>query len=136
IQCGKIKVTAFALPAFLWAGDPPGTDYNDNNMFEGMFEGYLLERTMRHIFTSPSSAYGGETRATRTCNAALHDMTTVEAAHIAYGCLQVRFSISAKNAWSEIDGAFNYREFYNNIIDLIEDSPDPEWKEELLKAWN
>ncbi|KAG2029461.1 hypothetical protein BDR03DRAFT_1018347, partial [Suillus americanus] len=43
---------------------------------------------------------------------------------------------SAKNAWSEIDGAFNYREFYNNIIDLIKDSPDPEWKEELLKAWN
>ncbi|KAG2029384.1 hypothetical protein BDR03DRAFT_880931 [Suillus americanus] len=91
---------------------------------------------MRHIFTSPSSAYGGETRATRTCNAALHDMTTVEAAHIAYGCLQVRFGISAKNAWSEIDGAFNYREFYNNIIELIEDSPDPEWKEDLLKAWN
>ncbi|KAG1763509.1 hypothetical protein EV702DRAFT_1272533 [Suillus placidus] len=92
IQCGKIKVTAFALPAFLWAGDPPGMDYDNDNMFEGMFEGYLLER--------------------------------------------VRFGISAKNAWSEIDGAFNYREFYNNIIDLIEDSPDPEWKEELLKAWN
>ncbi|KAG1846636.1 hypothetical protein F4604DRAFT_1936308 [Suillus subluteus] len=136
IQCGKVNLTAFALPAFLWAGDPPGQDYDDDNMFEGMFDGYLLERTMRHIFTSPSSAYGGETRATRTCNAALHDMTTVEAAHIAYGCLQVRFGISAKNAWSEIDGAFNYREFYNNIIELIEDSPDPEWKEDLLKAWN
>lgn len=107
---------------------------------------------MRHIFTSPSSAYGGETRATRTCNAALHDMTTVGAAHIAYGCLQVwlswtyndesltniqvRFGISAKNSWSEIDGSFNYREFYYNIIELIEDSPDPDWKEELLKAWN
>ncbi|KAG1742198.1 hypothetical protein EDB19DRAFT_1634135 [Suillus lakei] len=39
IQCGKIKVTAHALPAFLWAGDPPGSDYDDNNMFEG----YLLE---------------------------------------------------------------------------------------------
>ncbi|KAG2033273.1 hypothetical protein BDR03DRAFT_985119 [Suillus americanus] len=128
IQGGKIKVTAFTLPAFLWAGDPPGMDYDDDDMFEDMFEGYVLERTMHHIFTSPSSAYGGETCAMRTCNAALHDMTTIEAAHITYGCLQ--------NAWSEIDGAFNYREFYNNIIDLIKDSPDPEWKEELLKAWN
>ncbi|KAG1896790.1 uncharacterized protein F5891DRAFT_983207 [Suillus fuscotomentosus] len=136
IQCGKVNLTASALPAFLWAGDPPGQEYDDDNMFEGMFDGYLLERTMRHIFTSPLSAYGGETRATRTCNATLHDMTTVEAAHISYGCLQVRFGISAKNAWSEIDGAFNYREFYNNIIELIEDSPDPEWKEDLLKAWN
>ncbi|KAG1771128.1 hypothetical protein EV702DRAFT_1049032 [Suillus placidus] len=135
-QCGKVNLTAFALPAFLWAGDPPGQDYDDDNMFEGMFDGHLLERTMRHIFTSSSSAYGGETRATRTCNADLHNMTTVEAAHIAYGCLQVRFGISAKNAWSEIDGAFNYLEFYNNIIELIEDSPDPEWKEDLLKAWN
>lgn len=136
IQCGKVQLTAFVLPAFLWAGDPPGQDYDDDNMFEGMFDGYLLERTMRHIFTSPSSAYGGDKRATRTCNAALHDMTTVEAAHIAYGCLQARFCISAKNTWSETDGAFNYREFYNNIIELIEDSPDPEWKEDLLKAWN
>ncbi|KAG1733553.1 hypothetical protein EDB19DRAFT_1911541 [Suillus lakei] len=136
IQCGKINLTASALPAFLWAGDLPGEDYDDDNMFEGMFDGYLLERTMRHIFTSPSSAYGGETRATRTCNAVLHDMTTVDAAHIAYGCLQVRFGISAKNAWSKINGSFNYRDFYNNIVELIEDSPDPEWKEELLKAWN
>ncbi|KAG1816580.1 hypothetical protein EV424DRAFT_1324881 [Suillus variegatus] len=91
---------------------------------------------MRHIFTSPSSVYGEQMRATRTCNAALHNMTTVEAAHIAYGCLQVRSGIGAKNAWSEVDGNFNYRDFYNNIVDLIEDSPDPEWKDELLRAWN
>ncbi|KAG2126998.1 hypothetical protein BD769DRAFT_1387895 [Suillus cothurnatus] len=127
-QCGKVNSTAFALPAFLWAGDPPGQDYDDNNMFEGIFNGYLLEWTMRHIFTSPSSAYGGEMHATHTCITALHNMTTVEAAHIAYGCLQ--------NTWSEIDVAFNYREFYNNIIELIKDSPDPEWKGDLLKAWN
>jgi hypothetical protein len=44
LQSGKIKMTASALPAFLWAGDPPGEDYDDDNMFEGMFEGYLLER--------------------------------------------------------------------------------------------
>ncbi|KAG1795446.1 uncharacterized protein HD556DRAFT_1442302 [Suillus plorans] len=63
-------------------------------------------------------------------------MSMVKVAHITYGCLQVHFGISAKNTWSEIDGAFNYREFYNNIIELIEDSPDPDWKEDLLKAWN
>ncbi|KAG1720614.1 hypothetical protein EDB19DRAFT_1917834 [Suillus lakei] len=133
IQCSKINLTASALPTFLWAGDLPGEDYDDDNMFEGMFDGYLLER---HIFTSPSSAYGGEMHTTRTCNAVLHNMTTVDAAHIAYGCLQVRFGISAKNTWSKINGSFNYRDFYNNIVKLIKDLPDPEWKEELLKAWN
>ncbi|KAG2124583.1 uncharacterized protein EDB93DRAFT_1098524, partial [Suillus bovinus] len=40
IQCGKVNLTAFDLPAFLWAGDPPGQDYDDDNMFEGMFDGY------------------------------------------------------------------------------------------------
>ncbi|KAG1742199.1 hypothetical protein EDB19DRAFT_1608597, partial [Suillus lakei] len=89
-----------------------------------------------HIFTSPLSAYGGETRATHTCNTSLHNMITIEAAHIAYSCLQVQFGISAKNTWAKIDGAFNYCKFYNNILDLIGDSPDPEWKDELLKAWN
>lgn len=44
IQCGKVSLTASALPAFLWAGDPPGSNYDDDNMFQGMFEGYLLER--------------------------------------------------------------------------------------------
>lgn len=114
---------------------------------------------MRHIFTSPSSAYGGETRATRTCNAALHNMTTVEAAHIAYGCLQVRLlqayiltshsilfrfvlvsalrTLGPKSmVLSTTGNSTTYREFYNTIIELIEDSPDPEWKEDLLKAWN
>ncbi|KAG1855176.1 hypothetical protein DFJ58DRAFT_659984, partial [Suillus subalutaceus] len=136
LQSGKIRMTASTLPAFLWAGDLLGKDYNDDNMFEGMFEGHLLERTMRHIFTSPSSVYGGEMWVTRTCNAALHDMMTVEAAHIAYGCLQVHFGIRTKNAWLEVDSNFNYRDFYNNIVNLIKDSPNPERKDKILKAWN
>jgi hypothetical protein len=46
---------------------------------------------MRHIFTGPSTALGDDSRATRSCNASLHDMTTVEAEHIAYACVQVSF---------------------------------------------
>ncbi|KAG1771124.1 hypothetical protein EV702DRAFT_977476 [Suillus placidus] len=44
IQCGKVNLTAFTLPTVLWVGDPPGQDYDNNNMFKGMFDGYLLER--------------------------------------------------------------------------------------------
>ncbi|KAG2067993.1 hypothetical protein BDR04DRAFT_1158352 [Suillus decipiens] len=130
IQCGNVNLTAFALPAFLWARDLPGKDYDDDNMFKGMFDDYAAH------FYKPFKCIWGETHATCTCNAALHNMTMVEAVHITYGCLQVCFGISAKNAWSEVDGAFNYRDFYNNIIELIDDSPDPEWKEELIKVWN
>lgn len=44
---------------------------------------------MRHIFTGPSTALGEDSRATRSCNASLHDMTTVQPEHIAYACVQV-----------------------------------------------
>jgi hypothetical protein len=46
---------------------------------------------MHHIFTGPSTALGDDSRATHSCNASLHDMTTVEAEHIAYACVQVSF---------------------------------------------
>jgi hypothetical protein len=40
-------------------------------------------------FTWPTAAYGGHSHGTRPCSAVLHDMMTVEAAHIAYGCVEV-----------------------------------------------
>jgi len=108
-------MTASDFPAFLWSGDPPGSKYNENEMTEGLFQGYLLERVsfclfiayrvlikhlrqvMRHIFTGPSTALGEDSRATRSCNAALHDMTSVEAEHIAYGCVQVCSDLNAQS---------------------------------------
>ncbi|KAJ8582679.1 hypothetical protein M405DRAFT_867637 [Rhizopogon salebrosus TDB-379] len=53
---------------------------------------------MYHIFTGPSTSLGEDSRATHSCNAVLHDITSVEAEHIAYGCVQPHFAISAKSA--------------------------------------
>ncbi|KAG1726130.1 hypothetical protein EDB19DRAFT_1914745 [Suillus lakei] len=136
LASGGILMTANDFPAFLWSGNPPGCDYDDEAMTEGLFQGYLIERVLRHIFTGPSTALGQDSRATRTCNAALHDMTTVEAEHIAYACVQARFGISAQNKWSDIDGKFKYPEFYYNIIDFIRDCGDTDWVQELKKWWN
>ncbi|KAG6369482.1 hypothetical protein JVT61DRAFT_14375 [Boletus reticuloceps] len=47
---GKIKVTEDVFPAFIWAGEPPGVDFNDDSMLEGMFEGYFLTRAS-HLFS-------------------------------------------------------------------------------------
>ncbi|KAG2046036.1 hypothetical protein BDR06DRAFT_899880, partial [Suillus hirtellus] len=91
---------------------------------------------MQHIFTGPSTALGDDSRATRSCNASLHDMTTVEAEHIAYACIQARFTISNKNKWGEANGEFNNQAFYYNIIDFIHDCKDQDWAQGLLKWWN
>ncbi|KAG1725157.1 uncharacterized protein EDB91DRAFT_1087218 [Suillus paluster] len=135
LQSGKIRMEADTLPAFLWNGDLPGGNYDPDNMMDGFLDGFVLERTMRHIFTGPSTAYGAQSRGTRPSNAALHAMTTVEPPHIAYGCVQVQFGISSRNTWTEEDSDFNYHDFYRYIIELINDLPDND-KEQLLKDWN
>ncbi|KAG2351329.1 hypothetical protein BDR07DRAFT_1501830 [Suillus spraguei] len=62
-------------------------------------------------------------------------MTTVEAAHIVYGCVQVRFGLSAQNIWTEEDGDFKYHNFYCNNVKFIVDLPDDD-REKLFKEWN
>ncbi|KAG1847058.1 hypothetical protein F4604DRAFT_1688178 [Suillus subluteus] len=136
LASGGICLTTTDFPAFLWSGNPPRCDYDDDAMTEGLLQGYLIECVMRHIFTGPSTALGQDSWATRTCNAALHDMTTVEAEHIAYTCVQAHFGISAQNKWSDIDGNFKYLEFYHNIINFIHDCGDTDWIGELKKWWN
>ena len=102
---GKIKMSLDAFPAFLWSGTPPGADFDRDNVLEGMLKGYFLGRVsqadykvwtftqtrqvMRHIFRGASSAFGEEPSGSRSCNAELHDMSTVVAPNIAYACLQV-----------------------------------------------
>lgn len=78
------------LPALFWSGERPGDDFDPDNILHGAFRGYMLVRVGRHIFLGPSHALGGDSaRATRSCNTILHGMTTIEAEHIAYICVQV-----------------------------------------------
>ncbi|KAG2337401.1 hypothetical protein BDR05DRAFT_848097, partial [Suillus weaverae] len=110
--------------------------YDEDSMTDGLFKGYFLVRIMCHIFTGPSTALGEDSCATHSCNASLHDMTTVQPEHIAYACIQARFGISSKNKWAEVDGKFSYREFYQNIIDFLRECEDKDWVSSLLKWWN
>ncbi|KAG1763212.1 hypothetical protein EV702DRAFT_983016 [Suillus placidus] len=89
MEIGRIRMTSIDFPTFLWAGNPPGSRYNEDMMSEGLFQGYFLERVSVSIdYMRPSTPLGDDSRATRSCNASLHDMTTVEAEHIAYACVQ------------------------------------------------
>ncbi|KAG1884738.1 hypothetical protein F4604DRAFT_1530665, partial [Suillus subluteus] len=85
MEIGRIRMTLIDFLVFLWARKPPASDYNKDTMHEGLFQGYFI---MCHIFTRPSTALGDDSHATHSCNVSLHDMTTVEAEHIAYACVQ------------------------------------------------
>ena len=94
---------ATIYPVFLW--EENGNSFDEENMYKGLFRGFFLERVkflsssieftltqlqvMRHIYTGPSTSLGEDPRGTRPSNASLHDMDKVEAAHLAYACVQV-----------------------------------------------
>ncbi|KAG1770566.1 hypothetical protein EV702DRAFT_977946, partial [Suillus placidus] len=44
MEIGRIRMTSIDFPTFLWAGNPPGSRYNEDMMSEGLFQGYFLER--------------------------------------------------------------------------------------------
>ncbi|KAG1739627.1 hypothetical protein EDD22DRAFT_737809, partial [Suillus occidentalis] len=44
IQSGTLKVTAALWPAYLYPGEKPGQYFNPDDIIEGLFRGFLLER--------------------------------------------------------------------------------------------
>ncbi|KAI6035756.1 hypothetical protein EDC04DRAFT_2551446, partial [Pisolithus marmoratus] len=44
LQGGEIVMTDNDLPLFLWSGDTPGCNIDDENEYEDLFWGYYLER--------------------------------------------------------------------------------------------
>ncbi|KAG6370493.1 hypothetical protein JVT61DRAFT_11986 [Boletus reticuloceps] len=89
LTSGVMPMRSEDFPCLFWSGEMPGQDYNADNMLHGLFKSYFLVRVGRHIFLGPSSAFGGDTRTTRSCNAVLHNMSTVQAEHVGYICIQV-----------------------------------------------
>ncbi|KAG1776115.1 hypothetical protein EV702DRAFT_1231094, partial [Suillus placidus] len=133
----SLKVTSALWPAYLYPGDIPGNDFDPEDIIEGLFRGYLLERVTKHIFTSPSSALKvGVSSGTRACNAKLHGMTRVEAEHIAYAAVQACFAISSLDKWKDKDALFHYPDYYTRIINLIRGRKDAAWVDSLLAYYN
>ncbi|KAJ7177145.1 hypothetical protein C8R46DRAFT_48788 [Mycena filopes] len=71
--------------------------------------------------------------------AALIGLTQVTGRSIAYAAVQLRVALSDQHHWEDCDGAFDYRDFYNNVVDYFEFPPGPRAKlrvDQLLDAWN
>ena len=52
LQDGRIKMDAGALPTFLWTGNPPGRNFNEDDMLSGLFRGDLLLRVHSELAIS------------------------------------------------------------------------------------
>ncbi|KAF7968770.1 hypothetical protein HWV62_29340 [Athelia sp. TMB] len=132
LRSGTTKLLGVHWPRFLYAD----LEYDREKPWKGLFRGELLIKGYRHIFTSPSSVYDGEPRATRSGNARIHGMIKVTLASIAYVATQVRFSLSSHSVFSRNNCVTETEQFYNTCMDLFLDPRERSEITALLSWWN
>ncbi|KAI6151179.1 hypothetical protein BKA82DRAFT_4013723 [Pisolithus tinctorius] len=143
-------VTAYSWPLFLYEN----FEFYSTDAERGLFRSSLLIKAFKFIFTSPSSirdldkdrtmpghrrGSSNQKAATKNHVASILGMKAVTPWSIAYTAVQVRFTLSSTNTWHNVDGDFDYSQFYNAILDFFEDLPGPAAKkrvDELLAWWN
>ncbi|KAJ6607288.1 hypothetical protein B0H10DRAFT_1766302, partial [Mycena sp. CBHHK59/15] len=144
----------------------PQGQFDPNNPEKGLFKNLILLMVYKYIFTSPHSAKSMSTNTDNGENidlstattapknkhgkkktvskskrsvAALIGMTRVSGRSITYAAVQYHVSISDTHHWDENNSAFDYVQFYDNIVDYFESPPGPITKLEvaqLLDWWN
>ncbi|KAK7041855.1 hypothetical protein VNI00_008812 [Paramarasmius palmivorus] len=127
---------------FLTHDDLPGFLYDLDVMyacqdhdFAGLLFSDILIKVAQNIFTSPSSVGGEKQQATRPDNAKICGIDKVTPQMIAYTCHHTRLCLAQTTNFKSSDGAFNYRRFYYNILEIISVGPD-KWRTDLLEFWN
>ncbi|KAG1883275.1 hypothetical protein F4604DRAFT_1576096 [Suillus subluteus] len=111
-------VTEMSWPRFLYDGyttDP-------NNLEEGLFKSKLLLQAFKAIFTSPSSAkevVGDGDGA----NVIENNRRTKKNLFGQKVKTHLRFALSSVTSWHQVDGDFDYAQFWCNIIDFFEQAP-------------
>ncbi|KAL4255290.1 hypothetical protein AB1N83_013532 [Pleurotus pulmonarius] len=115
--------------------------YDPRMPWVGLFQGPLLVKAFRHVFTSPSSAQVDENAtdtgsSTQSGNAQLHGMTKVTTGSIAYIATQVSFALSSNTTFSRNARSLDSTTFYNSIIAYLRDPENALETKELLKWWD
>ncbi|KAJ7227161.1 hypothetical protein GGX14DRAFT_555744 [Mycena pura] len=133
IASGSLLLTVNDFPsAFYEEGS-----FDPEDEANGLFRGYLMERVMRHIWTSPDSAFVAFRKGLRKdCNANLHRQYVVTPEMVGYVACQVRTMLSNED-WREIDGEFDYEELFKLVVQLLRpDEATParvrQWAEDTL----
>ncbi|KAF8960114.1 hypothetical protein BDZ97DRAFT_1922369 [Flammula alnicola] len=122
IRAHTLPVTAAMLPCFLF---PEGHILDQDDM---------LKDVAKLIFQGPSTALAnpGAHRG-KQGNAAICGLSSMTPHTIAYIVMQAHFAMTSTATWSNVDGTFNYIDFYWKIVGLFDDSAD---SKELISFFN
>ncbi|KAJ3737939.1 hypothetical protein EV360DRAFT_77290, partial [Lentinula raphanica] len=93
---------------------------------------------LRAMLKGPSAALGPKVLKTKKGNAELLGVSRVTPEMIAYAALQVRFNLCTLQEFANVDGEFNFEDFYHIIVDSIAEGTkkSEKWGKELLEWWN
>ncbi|KAJ7503574.1 hypothetical protein B0H11DRAFT_1983502 [Mycena galericulata] len=136
IDSGAIKLSGqhfrrfFYPDDWVYAKDPEtGTD----NLDEGLLEGHLMPRVAKCILQGPSAALKppGFQRGNRG-NAAKISCRAVTSRLVGYFAFQTCFAISSLENWGQVDGNFDYEQFYWTVVGLFDDGENSH----VLEAFN
>ncbi|KAJ7187589.1 hypothetical protein GGX14DRAFT_409060 [Mycena pura] len=118
IRKGKIKLNESPLYMALW----PLGGYDRHNYHIGLFRSLFVIRILRHIWTSPSSAFTGNARRIRTdANCRTHDWFEMNPEMVAYAVSQGR-TMLGKHDWADSEPGKNGYDFallWDTVVEMF-----------------
>ncbi|KAG1857713.1 hypothetical protein DFJ58DRAFT_840571 [Suillus subalutaceus] len=117
---------------------------NPSNLEHGLFKSKILVQAFKATFTSPSSAREADgdgdgadiLENNRHARQALSQVKVKM--YLIYKLWQVCFALSGVTSWRTMDGDFDYKMFWNAIVDFFENVPGPVAQHrvtQLLEWW-
>ncbi|KAJ7362454.1 hypothetical protein DFH08DRAFT_1073607 [Mycena albidolilacea] len=127
---GIIKVTGRMFLRFFY---PDDWVYEEGGLMERLFEGHFMVRIAKCIMQGPSQALKapGAHRGNRG-NAAKIGARHITPRLMGYFGFQAVFSISSLETWQQVDGNFDYEQFYWMIVSLFDDGDNAD----ILEKFN
>lgn len=132
---GAIKIDNTSLPVMLYDEDL----WDDSSDEAGLLRNFVMVRMWRRVnFGKAENVLNTPKTVPAGSNADTHKIMQVSPASIAYIACQVRFAMSSAATWSRMDGYYDLKKLYDEImmfLELDEEDPD-EWVVETLRWWN
>ncbi|KAM6492175.1 hypothetical protein JOM56_011899 [Amanita muscaria] len=132
VKCGEIQINAKDLPTYLYDEDIP---FDEENFDIGACRGHLIVRVYRHIFCGPKNAFALAKTGMR-CKSKIYGQKGVTSRTIAYVAVQIYFTLSSADEWTQLIGKFDLQELFDAILGLFEEDEESGWTEETVKWWN
>ncbi|KAG6831421.1 hypothetical protein H0H92_010634 [Tricholoma furcatifolium] len=129
LKSGGIEVTADDFPAFMY----DASLMDDDDILAGLCRGFLLIRTVRHIFFGSGVPRMKKPGTKPTVGEKL-GVKVITPEMIAYAACQARHALSSAEEWPNQDMLFVPQDFYYNVLFLFEDI-ESQWCQETLNFW-